>query len=68
VSKIVKTNACRILEEQGIAYTLRAYDVDEADLSAETVAAKVGLPAEQACAATRPARSSRCSRATKSST
>ncbi|MEO8878116.1 MAG: Cys-tRNA(Pro) deacylase [Polyangiaceae bacterium] len=42
-----KTNAARILEKLGIAFELRGYDVDEADLSAETVAAKVGLPAEQ---------------------
>lgn len=43
----MKTNAVRILEELGIAYELREYEVDPDDLSAETVAAKVGLPAEQ---------------------
>jgi Cys-tRNA(Pro)/Cys-tRNA(Cys) deacylase len=43
----VKTNAARLLDRLGIAYELRAYDVDEDDLSAETVARKVGLPAEQ---------------------
>ncbi len=42
-----KTNFVRILEKLGISFELRAYDVDESDLSAETVAAKVGLPAEQ---------------------
>jgi Cys-tRNA(Pro)/Cys-tRNA(Cys) deacylase len=42
-----KTNACRALEALSIPYELRAYDVDEDDLSATTVAAKVGLPAEQ---------------------
>jgi Cys-tRNA(Pro)/Cys-tRNA(Cys) deacylase len=42
-----KTNAVRALEALGIDYTLHPYDVDESDLSAETVAAKVGLPAEQ---------------------
>ncbi len=42
-----KTNAVRILDKLGISFELRAYDVDESDLSAETVAAKVGLPAEQ---------------------
>jgi Cys-tRNA(Pro)/Cys-tRNA(Cys) deacylase len=42
-----KTNACRQLDGLGIAYDLRAYEVDEDDLSATTVAAKVGLPAEQ---------------------
>lgn len=31
----------------GISYELREYAVDDSDLSAETVAAKVGLPAEQ---------------------
>ena len=43
----MKTNACRILDSMGIRYHLREYPVDESDLSAETVAAKVGLPAEQ---------------------
>lgn len=42
-----KTNACRALDALGVSYELRAYEVDEADLSAETVASKVGLPAEQ---------------------
>lgn len=42
-----KTNACRILDSLGIAYTLREYEVDPGDLSAENVAAKVGLPPEQ---------------------
>lgn len=41
-----KTNAARALDALGIAYELRAYDVDEDDLSAETVAAKVNLPLE----------------------
>ena len=31
----------------GIRYELRAYEVDPDDLAAETVAAKIGLPAEQ---------------------
>jgi len=43
----VKTNAARLLDTLGIRYELRAYEVDPEDLSAETVAAKVGLPAEQ---------------------
>jgi Cys-tRNA(Pro)/Cys-tRNA(Cys) deacylase len=42
-----KTNACRVLDELGIAYELRSYEVDESDLSAETVARKIGLPSEQ---------------------
>jgi Cys-tRNA(Pro)/Cys-tRNA(Cys) deacylase len=43
----MKTNAVRALDSLGIAYELRTYEVDESDLTAETVAAKVGLPAEQ---------------------
>lgn len=43
----VKTNAARILDAAHVAYELREYEVDESDLSAETVARKVGLPAEQ---------------------
>jgi Cys-tRNA(Pro)/Cys-tRNA(Cys) deacylase len=43
----MKTNAVRLLEQAGIAHELRDYAVDESDLSAETVAAKVGLPPEQ---------------------
>lgn len=42
-----KTNACRVLDGLGIHYRLVAYEVDEEDLSAETVARKVGMPAEQ---------------------
>lgn len=43
----MKTNAARQLDTLGIKYELREYEVDPEDLSAETVAAKVGLPAEQ---------------------
>jgi Cys-tRNA(Pro)/Cys-tRNA(Cys) deacylase len=43
----VRTNATRILDGLGIAYTLREYEVDPDDLTAETVAAKIGMPAEQ---------------------
>lgn len=43
----MKTNAVRVLEERNIPHELRTYEVDPADLSAETVAEKVGLPAEQ---------------------
>jgi Cys-tRNA(Pro)/Cys-tRNA(Cys) deacylase len=42
-----KTNAARLLDQMGIHYELRAYEVDPEDLAAETVAAKIGLPAEQ---------------------
>jgi Cys-tRNA(Pro)/Cys-tRNA(Cys) deacylase len=44
---VVKTNAARVLDGLGIKYELREYEVDPRDLSAETVAAKIGLPAEQ---------------------
>lgn len=43
----IKTNAARLLDQMGIHYDLRAYEVDPEDLAAETVAAKIGLPAEQ---------------------
>jgi len=43
----MKTNAARLLDGLGISYELREYEVDPDDLSAETVARKVGLPAEQ---------------------
>lgn len=43
----MKTNAARILDRLGIAYELRDYAVDPEDLSAQTVAAKVGLPTSQ---------------------
>lgn len=41
------TNAARMLERMGIRFELREYEVDEADLSAENVAGKVGLPLDQ---------------------
>ncbi len=43
----MKTNAARILDNLSIQYTLREYDVDPDDLSAETVAKKIGFPLEQ---------------------
>ena len=42
-----KTNAARLLDQMGIHYQLREYEVDPDDLAAETVAAKIGLPPEQ---------------------
>lgn len=42
-----KTNAVRLLDAAGIAYELRDYEVDESDLSAGNVMAKLGLPPEQ---------------------
>ncbi len=43
----MKTNAARILDRLDIFYELRDYEVDPDDLSAERVAAKIGLPPEQ---------------------
>jgi Cys-tRNA(Pro)/Cys-tRNA(Cys) deacylase len=43
----MKTNAARALDSAGIRYELREYEVDPNDLAAETVAAKIGLAAEQ---------------------
>lgn len=43
----MKTNAVRILDGLGVAYELREYEVDPDDLSAETVAAKIGFPPDQ---------------------
>ena len=42
-----KTNAARILDQSKIHYELKEYTVDESDLSAISVAEKVGLPIEQ---------------------
>jgi Cys-tRNA(Pro)/Cys-tRNA(Cys) deacylase len=43
----MKTNAARLLDSLGIAYEVREYEVDAQALDAETVAQKIGLPAEQ---------------------
>ncbi len=43
----MKTNAVRLLEELKVPYQLREYEVDPDDLSAETVAQKIGMPLEQ---------------------
>lgn len=40
--KIAKTNAARLLDRLGIPYTLHQVPVDESDLSATTVAARLG--------------------------
>ncbi len=42
-----KTNAARALDTLSIAYELRSYEVDETDLTAVSVARKIGLPTEQ---------------------
>ena len=42
-----KTNAARCLDRLKIDYKLVEYEIDESDLSAESVARKVSLPLEQ---------------------
>ena len=43
----MKTNAARFLDKHGFRYALREYEVDPDDLSAESVAKKIGLPNAQ---------------------
>ncbi len=43
----MKTNGARFLENLGIAFELREYEVDPEDLSAIAVAKKIAMPAEQ---------------------
>lgn len=43
----MKTNAARLLDKLGVKYELKEYEVDPEDLSAETVARKVGMPLER---------------------
>ena len=43
----MKTNAVRLLDTLGVQYELREYEVDPEALDAESVARKIGLPAEQ---------------------
>jgi Cys-tRNA(Pro)/Cys-tRNA(Cys) deacylase len=43
----LKTNGARFLDSLNIAYELREYEVDPEDLSATTVARKIGMPPEQ---------------------
>ena len=42
-----KTNAARLLDSLGITYELRSYAVDPDDLTAISVAKKIGMPLEQ---------------------
>lgn len=42
-----KTNAARLLDARGVAYELAEYEVDENDLSAVTLAKKIGQNIEQ---------------------
>jgi Cys-tRNA(Pro)/Cys-tRNA(Cys) deacylase len=43
----MKTNGARILESLNIPFALQEYEVDPDDLSALTVAKKIGMPPEQ---------------------
>jgi Cys-tRNA(Pro)/Cys-tRNA(Cys) deacylase len=43
----MKTNAVRLLDSLEVPYELRAYEVDPDDLTAESVAHKIGMPPEQ---------------------
>src|ERR1700761_2496935 len=43
----MKTNAARQLDALNVTYELRAYEVDPDDLTAISVAKKIGLPPEQ---------------------
>jgi Cys-tRNA(Pro)/Cys-tRNA(Cys) deacylase len=43
----MKTNGARLLESLGIPFALQEYEVDPEDLSALTVAKKIGMPPEQ---------------------
>jgi len=43
----MKTNAVRLLDTLGVHYEVREYRVNPDDLAAESVAAKIGLPAGQ---------------------
>ncbi len=47
LARPAKTNAARLLDAFGITYELRAYEVDPDDLTAVSVARKIGLPPEQ---------------------
>lgn len=43
----MKTNVMRLLEQAGIAYDTSSYEVDEADLSGVSAAAKLGVAPER---------------------
>ena len=45
--KIPKTNAARILDKAGVAYSLTSYEVDESDLGAEHLAKQLGVDVNQ---------------------
>jgi Cys-tRNA(Pro)/Cys-tRNA(Cys) deacylase len=43
----MKTNAVRLLDLLSVDYELREYEVDPDDLTAESVAANIGMPADE---------------------
>src|ERR1700753_3965310 len=43
----MKTNAARLLDNLGISYEIRTYEVDPEDLTAISVARKIEMPLEQ---------------------
>lgn len=43
----MKTNAARLLDKLKISYELKEYEVDPEDLTAQTVANKIGFPCNQ---------------------
>jgi len=47
VKTATKTNGARFLDSLEIEYELREYEVDPEDLTATSVARKIGMPAEQ---------------------
>jgi Cys-tRNA(Pro)/Cys-tRNA(Cys) deacylase len=47
VVAVMKTNAVRQLDNLGIRYEVREYEVDEEHMDAESVAQMIGLPSEQ---------------------
>ncbi len=44
---MTKTNAMRLLDQAGVKYETKEYEVNESDLSGEHVAMQVGFPPEQ---------------------
>jgi Cys-tRNA(Pro)/Cys-tRNA(Cys) deacylase len=44
---MIKTNAARMLDRLKIYYEIREYEVDESDLSVDSVAPKIQIPLEQ---------------------
>lgn len=47
LNTMIKTNAMRLLEQAGISYEVRKYEIDESDLSAERVAEILGHEQER---------------------